>query len=155
MRIMSTLGIVSGSSGRGLCHFDTEGYAQIAELMSPLVEQDNYGLDRTHILSAPNLRRAWFTTASKDEIAMEFDQPMRWEDACKAWIELDRRAAPIASGKVAGNTITLRLTEPASGKTLGYINGAHWDGKPDKFLYGTNGIAALAFTDVAITGAEN
>lgn len=29
------------------CHFDEEGYAQIAKLMSPLVEHDNYGLDRT------------------------------------------------------------------------------------------------------------
>ena len=154
MRIMSTLGIVSESSGRGLCHFDTEGYAQIAKLMSPLVEQDNYGLDRTKILSAPNLRRAWFTTAAKDEIAIEFDQPMAWKEECKAWLELDRSAAPIAGGKVSGNTITLRLTEPASAKTIGYINGAHWDGKPDRLLYGTNGIAALAFTAVAIAAAE-
>jgi hypothetical protein len=35
MRIMSTLGVVSGSSGRGLAHFDLEGYAQIAKLIEP------------------------------------------------------------------------------------------------------------------------
>ena len=80
---MPTLGIVSGSSGRGLCHFDLEGHAQIAQLMSPLVEQDNYGLYPTRVLSAPSLKRAYFNGAGKSAIAMEFDQPMIWKDACK------------------------------------------------------------------------
>jgi len=154
MRIMSTLGIVSKSSGRGLCHFDEAGYAQIAELMQPVVEQDNYGLDRTRILTAPNLRRAFFTSSKHDEVALEFDQPMIWKDACKAWLELDRTAAPITSGKATGNTITVQLSEPVSAKSIGYINGAHWDGMPDKLLYGTNGIAALAFSAVNIESAK-
>jgi hypothetical protein len=154
MRIMSTLGIVSKSSGRGLCHFDEAGYAQIAELMQPVVEQDNYGLDRTRILTAPNLRRAYFTSSKQDEVALEFDQPMIWKDACKAWLELDRTAAPITSGKATGNTITVQLSAPVSAKSIGYINGAHWDGMPDKLLYGTNGIAALAFSAVNIETAK-
>ena len=79
---------------------------------------------------------------------------MTWKDECKAWLELDRTAAPIASGKVSGNTITVKLSTPATAKTIGYINGAHWDGKPDKLLYGTNGIAALAFSAVAIEAAK-
>ena len=154
MRIMSTLGIVSKSSGRGLCHFDLDGYALIAKQLSPLVEQDNYGLDRTNIFSAPNLKRAWFTTAAKNEIAMEFDQPMSWKDECKAWIELDRTAAPITGGKVSGNTITLQLSALATAKTIGYINGRNWDGKADKLLYGTNGIAALTFCEVPLSPAK-
>ena len=44
MRIMSTLGVVSPATGRGMCHFDLPGYAQVAKLMEPLVEQDAYGL---------------------------------------------------------------------------------------------------------------
>ncbi len=150
MRIMSTLGIVSGSSGRGLCHFDTEGYAQIAKLMSPVIEQDHYGLERKQIMTAPNLKRASFTTPAKDEISLEFDQPMIWQDECKAWIELDRTPVAITSGKVSGNTITLKLQAPSEAKTMGYINGGKWDGKPDKLLYGINGIAALTFSAVAL-----
>ena len=65
MRIMSTLGIVSGSSGRGLCHFDLDGYAQIAQLMCPLVEQDNYGVVPKQPKTAPNLKRAWFTNSAR------------------------------------------------------------------------------------------
>jgi hypothetical protein len=150
MRIMSTLGIVSQSSGRGLCHFDMEGYAQIAGLMSPLLEQDNYGRDRHKILSAPNLRRAYFTNAGRDGITMEFDQPMEWKDACKTWIEIDGLAAPVSAGTANGNTVTLRLSAPVNAKSISYLSGKSWDGLPDKLLYGTNGIAALALSAVPI-----
>jgi hypothetical protein len=150
MRIMSTLGIVSGSSGRGLAHFDLEGYAQIAKLMEPLVEQDNYGLVPAKEITAPNLKRACFTTAAKNEIALDFGQPMAWKDECKAWIYLDGVAAPISAGKVSGNVITLQLTSPSTARSISYLSGKHWDGRPDRLLYGANGIAALAFSAVAI-----
>ena len=155
LRIMSTLGIVSKSSGRGLCHFDEEGYAQIARLVSPLLEQDNYGLDRTKILSAPNLQRASFTRAGHDEITLEFDQPMVWKDECKAWIELDGKAAPIASGKVSGNSLTLQLSSPSSARLVAYLSGRTWDGKPDRLLYGSNGIAALCFSEVPLASGKS
>ncbi|MCX7418501.1 MAG: DUF2341 domain-containing protein [Planctomycetia bacterium] len=150
MRIMSTLGIVSGSSGRGLCHFDLEGYALIAHQLRPLIEQDHYGLDRSTILSAPNLRRASFTNNTRTEITLEFDQPMTWKDECKAWIELNGAAALIFSGKASGNSITLQLTAPTEAKKIAYLSGKHWDGLANKLLYGTNGIAALTFCDVLI-----
>ena len=150
MRIMSTLGIVSGSSGRGLAHFDMEGYAQLAQLMSPLVEQDNYGLIPAKEITAPNLRRAYFTIAARNEIALDFGQPMAWKDECKAWIYLDGVAAPISAGKVSGNVITLQLASPSSAGSIAYLSGKHWDGRPDKLVYGANGIAALAFSAVTI-----
>jgi hypothetical protein len=150
MRIMSTLGIVSGSSGRGLCHFDLDGYEQVAQLMSPLVEQDNYGLARTKVLSAPNLNRAYFSNAERDEITMEFDQPMAWKAECSAWIYLDGVAAPITAGKAAGDVITLGLESPSKAQSISYLSGKYWDGRPDKLLYGTNGIAALALSGVTI-----
>ena len=150
MRIMSMLGIVSGSSGRGLCYFDLEGYALIAKQIRPLVEQDHYGLDHSTILTAPNLRRASFTNDTRTGISLEFDQPMTWKDECKAWIELNGAAAPIASGKASGNSITLQLTAPTEAKKIAYLSGKHWDGRADKLLYGTNGIAALTFCDVLI-----
>jgi len=150
MRVMSTLGVVSGTSGRGLCHFDMEGYAQIAKLISPLVEQDNYGQTTVEAVTAPNLRRAWFTGAAKNGIALDFGQSMDWNDVCKTWLLLDGVAAPISSGKASGNIITLQLTAPSVARTVSYLSGKHWDGKPDKLLYGSNGIAALAFSAVTI-----
>ena len=150
LRIMSTLGIVSGSSGRGLCHFDLDGYAEIARLMSPVVEQDNYGLDATKVFTAPNLRRAYFSNPAKNEITLEFDQPMLWKPENKTWLDLDGEAATVSAGKAAGNSVTLQLSAPSTAKMIAYIAGKRWDGLPDKLLYGTNGIAALAFAGVPL-----
>lgn len=157
MRIMSTLGIVSGSSGRGLCHFDMEGYALIARQICPLLEQDNYGLSRSKVLSAPNLLRAVFTNEAKNEILLQFDQPMIWKEQCKAWIYLDGVAAPITSGKAEGSNIILQLASqgrqlasPDKPNLISYLSGKYWDGKPDKLIYGSNGIAALAIADVPV-----
>lgn len=150
MRIMSTLGVISGSSGRGLCHFDMEGYAQLARLMAPVVEQDHYGLPRTKVVTAPNLKRAALAGATGTEITLEFDQPMAWKDECKAWIELDGKPAPVSAGKATGNTITLQLSEPATAKSIAYVSGRTWDGLATKLIYGTNGIAALAFAAVPL-----
>jgi len=150
MRIMSTLGIISGSSGRGLCHFDMEGYAQIAQLMCPLVEQDNYGVVPKQPKTAPNLKRAWFTSPAKNEIALDFGQPMAWKPECKAWLSLDKLAAPVTAGSAAGNVITLKLSEPSTAKSIAYISGNTWDGRQDKLIYGSNGVAALTFAAVPI-----
>ena len=79
---------------------------------------------------------------------------MVWKDECKAWIELDRVKAPIASGKVVGNTITLQLSASADAKTIGYISGRAWDGRADKLLLGANGLAALTFCEVPIAASK-
>lgn len=150
MRIMSTLGVVSPATGRGLCHFDLQGYAQVAKLMEPLVEQDAYGLAPAQAMGAPDLHRAEFTNSVHDEIALDFGHPMVWKDAVKVSFYLDDARAPIASGRVSGNIVYLKLTAPTAAKTIGYIKGRDWDGTPKNLLYGVNGVAALTCCDVPI-----
>jgi hypothetical protein len=150
LRVMSTIGIATPETGRGLCHFDLEGYEQMGDLMSPLVEVDNYGLKPAKEVTAPNLNRAWFTSAAMDEIALDFGQPMMWKDEMKKEIYLDGVKAQISAGSVAGNVITLKLGAPTAAKTIGYISGRDWDGKPTNLIYGANRIAALTFCDVPI-----
>ena len=150
LRVMSTVGIATPETGRGLCHFDLEGYEQMGDLMSPLVEVDNYGLKPAKEVTAPNLNRAWFTSAAKDEIALDFGQPMMWQDLMRNEIYLDGVKAQISAGSVAGNVITLKLGAPTAAKTIGYISGRDWDGKPTNLIYGANRIAALTFCDVPI-----
>ncbi len=152
MRIMSTLGIVSGSSSSGLCHFDLEGYAQIATLMSPLVEQDLYGMNPSVEMAAPNLKRAWFTSEKHDEIVLDFAQPMNWKDGCDAWFTCNEVQAPIRAGKALDHMITLQLSAPTTATSISYLSGGNWDGRPDRLVYGTNGVAALAFSRVTIDG---
>ena len=150
LRVMSTVGIASPATGRGLCHFDLDGYEQMADLMSPLVELDNYGLKPAKEVTAPNLNRAWFTSAAKDEIGLDFGQPMMWKDEMKKEIYLDGVKSAVSAGSVAGNVITLKLGAPTTAKSIGYISGRDWDGKPTNLIYGANGIAALTFCDVPI-----
>ena len=133
-----------------MCHFDLEGYEQMANLLSPLVEMDNYGLKPAKDITAPNLTRAWFTSAAKNEIALDFGQPMMWKDEMKKEIYLDGAKAAVSAGSAAGNLITLKLGTPSTATTIGYISGRDWDGKPTNLIYGANRIAALTFCDVPI-----
>jgi len=154
LRVMSTVGIAGPHAGRGSCHFDLEGYARFAMFMSPLVELDNYALVPLQAVTAPNLKRAWFTSAAKDEIALDFGQPMTWKDEMKKDICLDEVRAPISSGTVAGNIIMLKFTQPSTAKTIGYLSGRDWDGKPASLIFGANGIAALTFCEVPLAPAK-
>jgi len=153
LRNMTTVGAASEHAGRGSCHFDLEGYAMFARFMSPLVEQDIYGLVPKQAVTAPNLKRAWFTSAARDEIALDFGQPMTWKDPMKRSIYLDEAVAPVGSGSVSGNIITLKLTAPSSAKTITYLTGRDWDGKPEHLIFGANGIAAFTFCDVGIASS--
>ncbi len=150
LRVMSTIGIASPETGRGMCHFDLEGYEQMADLMSPLVQLDNYGLKPTKDVTSPNLTQAWFTSATKNEIALDFGQPMMWKDEMKKEIYLDGVKATVSAGSASGNLITLKLGAPSAANSISYISGRDWDGKPTNLIYGANHIAAFTFCNVPI-----
>ncbi|MEI6675705.1 MAG: DUF2341 domain-containing protein [Verrucomicrobiota bacterium] len=144
MSVMSTLGI----KPEGGCHYPAAGYAEMARLMIPLVERDNYGRVFAQSVTSADLRRASYTSASKDEIALEFDQPVAWIDALASHFYLDGEVGKIVSGATSGNVLTLKLTAPATAKTLTYLTDKRWDSKT--LLYGKNGIAALTFCEVPV-----
>ncbi|MCX6875991.1 MAG: hypothetical protein NTW21_19610 [Verrucomicrobia bacterium] len=123
---------------------------QIGHLITPLVEQDNYGLVPQQAITAPNLRHAWFISADKREIALDFGQAMEWKDECKAMIYLDGIAAPITSGKADGNTNTLQLAAPCAAKAISYLSGKDWNGQSGSLIRGANGIAALTWANVPL-----
>jgi hypothetical protein len=70
MSVMSTLGI----KPVGPCHFPPTGYAELAKLIGALVERDHYGKVVDKSITAPDVKRAYYTSGRKDEIALEFDQ---------------------------------------------------------------------------------
>lgn len=150
LRVMSTVGVSSEHTGRGACHFDLDGYAQMGRLMAPLVERDAYGLAPAQMATAPNLRRARFTTPARDEIALDFGQPVAWNPDSMRNFFLDDRPAAIHSATVDGDTLTLALGAPTQASTITYLRGRDWDGRPTNLLRGANGIAALTFADVPL-----
>ncbi|MEI6676313.1 MAG: DUF2341 domain-containing protein [Verrucomicrobiota bacterium] len=148
LSVMPTLDIPSGAS----CHFKTADYEKMGLAMVPLLERDNYGKVFTQPVTSADLRWASYTSASKDEIALEFDQPVAWIDALASHFYLDGESGKIASGATSGNVLTLKLTAPATAKTITYLTDKKWD--PKTLLYGKNGIAALTFCEVPIKGAS-
>jgi hypothetical protein len=144
MSVMSTLGI----KPPGPAHYPAAGYAEMARLMIPLVERDNYGKVFAKPITAPDLKKAYYTSDKKNEIALEFDQPMVWTDALASQFYLDGKAGKVASGAVSGNVVRLKLAADATATTITYLVDKRWDIK--NLLYGENGIAALTFCEVPI-----
>ena len=149
MSIMSTLGV----KPEGTCHFPPEGYAELAHLMAPVVERDNYNKVFSRSVTPANLKKVYFTNSTKDEICLMFDQGVKWSDALTSQFYLDGESGIIASGSVSGKEIRLKLTQPSVAKTITYLDSKSWS--QEKLLYGENGIAALTFCNVPILDQKN
>ena len=52
-------------------------------------------------ITAPDLRRACYTSAKNDKIRLEFDQPVAWIDPLAGQFFLDGQAGKVVSGTVA------------------------------------------------------
>lgn len=143
LSVMSTLGV----KPPGGCHFPAAGYAEFARLLHPMMQHQLY---YRHVASfnAPNLKRAFFTSAQRDELTLEFDSHIVWSDALVSQFHLDGGTKQVVAGSANGNQITLKLKGPTQSKTVTYLDSANWS--PDNLLYGQNGLAALTFCEVPI-----
>jgi hypothetical protein len=148
LSVVPTLDIPSGAS----CHFKTDDYEKMGLAMAPLLERDIHGKVFPQPISSADLKKAFYTSAKNDEITLEFDQPVAWFDALSSQFYLDSEAGKVASGRVTGNVLKLKLTAPATAKTITYLTDRKWDSKT--LLYGKNGLAALTFCEVPLETTE-
>jgi hypothetical protein len=144
MDVMSTLGI----KPPGPCHYPLKGWSQFATLLQPLIERDFYGQAPSGSITAPNLKRACYTSAGRDAIALEFDQPIVWKDSLVGEFRLDGVKGKVASGVVSGDVLVLKLKEPVRASNITYLDEMAWS--QERLLVGKNGIAALTFCEVPI-----
>jgi hypothetical protein len=144
LSVMSTLGI----DPPGGCHFPAGGYAEFARLICPLVERDHYGKAPTTSITPPNLKRAYFTGEKKDELVLEFDQPVKWDNTLAGQFYLDGEKGQVAAGAATGNTVTLKLSGASKAQKLTYLDSKAWS--QTTLLRGENGLAALTFCEVPI-----
>ncbi len=148
LSVMSTLGI----KPPGGCHFPAAGYSEFARLIGPLVERDNYGKDFDGPITPPDLVRAGFSNDARDEVILEFDQPVACDDSLAGEFTLDGRRGLVASCSAVGHRVSLKLVAPTDVKRVTYLDGASWS--QDRLLWGKNGIAALTFCEVPILPAR-
>jgi hypothetical protein len=148
MDVMSTLGIKPG----GGCHYPLGGWSEFARLLQPLIERDFYGQVPTASITAPDLKRAYYSSPAKDAIALEFDQPVVWNDSLVTEFYLDGAKGLVVSGRASGNVVTLKLKEAPAAQKITYLKEMSWN--PDNLLRGENGIAALTFCDVPVANGK-
>ena len=148
LSVMSTLGITPP----GGCHFPAAGYAEFARFLHPMMQ---YHLYHRYVdsFNPPNLKRAFFTSAQRDELILEFDYHVNWADSVVSQFHLDGEAKQVVAGAANANRITLRLKGRTKSKTVTYLDSANWN--PDNLLYGENGLAALTFCEVPIEPSES
>ncbi|MCX7048472.1 MAG: DUF2341 domain-containing protein [Candidatus Sumerlaeota bacterium] len=144
LSIMSTLGIKPA----GTCHYPAAGYAEMARLICPLVERDNYGKVFDKPVTPANLKSAFYTSDKKDEIALEFDQPMAWNNSLASQFYLDGAKGGVAEGAALEKLIILKLKPSSTAQKITYLDSASWS--IDNLLCGENGIAALTFCNVPL-----
>lgn len=145
MDILSTLGV----EPPGGCHYPLDGWAKFASLVMPLIERDLDGLAVPGSVSSPNLKRAYFKSKARDEIALEFDQPVIWNDSLINEFYLDAAEENVASGSVSRNVLTLKLKKATAAQKITYLKETSWS--QTRLLRGENGLAALTFCDVPIS----
>lgn len=148
LSIMSTLGI----EPPGGCHYPAAGYVEFARLICPLLERDHYGLSFPAPITPPDLKRAYYAGDAHDEIVMEFDQPVKWDNALVGQFYLDGTAGQITSGSASGPMVTLKLTASSTAERLTYLDSKDWS--QETLLRGDNGIAALTFCEVPISHSK-
>jgi hypothetical protein len=118
-----------------------------------LVSRDFHGIVPSGAVTAPNLKRAYFTSAARTAIALEFDQAMSWSSFSMPNYYVDKVGGKISSGSATGNIVTLQLSSAAAATaTLDYLEDSIWNlgESVSSLLYGANGIPALTFADVPI-----
>jgi hypothetical protein len=149
MSLLSTHGI----KPPGGCHFPLVGWSELARMIHPMIERDFYGKQFSESITPPALCSVRYTTKAQNEIAIEFDQPIVWEDALIRDFYLDNEAEEVISGSVKENVLLLKLNESGKATRLTYLKERDWN--QDRLLLGTNGLAALTFCDVTIGRSDD
>jgi hypothetical protein len=122
-------------------------------MIHPMIERDFYGKQFSESITPPALCSVRYTTKAQNEIAIEFDQPIVWEDALIRDFYLDNEAEEVISGSVKENVLLLKLNESGKATRLTYLKERDWN--QDRLLLGTNGLAALTFCDVTIGRSDD
>ena len=99
-------------------------------------------------ITPPNVVRAWFVGETRDMIALEFDQPVLWDDSLIGEFYLGDSGARVAAGSAAGTLLTLELERPTTAASISYLNEMSWS--QERLLRGKNGMAALTFCNLPI-----
>ncbi|WP_456441092.1 sialate O-acetylesterase [Caldithrix abyssi] len=163
VHVMATCGLV----GHDGCHYNDDGYLQMAEWIFRLVERDFYGATDTLNIEAPDIKEVYYQDADHRSIAIEYDQPVIWPDdtlnqSMKNYFYLDDEFGYVKQGYTINNgyTVVLDLTTSMNAALLTYLPNATYNRLPTMAYEGPwirneRGVGALSFYHVPINAGPS
>ncbi len=161
VEMMSTVGL----DGHDGCHYNDDGYLQMAEWVYGLVKRDFYDDTDTLYVAPPDVLDVYFTDANQNQVAVQFDQPVVWPAdtlgaAMEEYFYLDGNSSNIDTGYTDNNDasiVYLDLLSNSNAAKLTYLPNHSYNGKPLQVYQGPwirneRGIGALSFYEVTVRG---
>jgi tetratricopeptide (TPR) repeat protein len=171
----SRLGTVEVIAASGLpahdgCHYGNDGYITLGKQLFNLINRDFYKATDTLGISSPNLTKAVWTNAKRDEIALTFasnDALVCGSDtsvagkvrtlANEAFL-LDGKPAKAVSVRSEKNVVLVKLSSASGAKTISYIPEKCYVASGDvpcvvyegPWITTSRGVGALTFANVTI-----
>jgi Carbohydrate esterase, sialic acid-specific acetylesterase/Secretion system C-terminal sorting domain len=152
-----------GTAGFDGLHYTPEGYKQNAQEIALLIGRDFYKSSDLDQITAPNVKRVYYSNKDNSEITVQFDQGQElvWTDQVRALVMrnqflLDGVSGLISEGKVANsNQVVLKLITPVPTKTLSYLPREINAKSPDfpytgPYVKNKRGMRAFAFEGIKV-----
>ncbi|MFD1143502.1 sialate O-acetylesterase [Larkinella insperata] len=149
-------------------HYGAEGHYQFALELYRLIARDGYGSPDVDGIASPAIRKAYYRTAEKKEVVLEFEPGARmvWKQDTvvkgkktdlRDLIYFDYAGSPqarlIESGSAERNRIILQLAKPLAAQTITYLPNSYPGSLNGPFLKNRRGMRAFTFHNVAISEA--
>ncbi|MBL8025516.1 MAG: hypothetical protein JNL74_03850 [Fibrobacteres bacterium] len=166
IHVMSTNGLTGHSYQNDFCHYEGTGYRQMASWIRALLERDFYGSADTLAIEPPDVVSAYHTSLLRNQIAVEFTQPVNWNGALttrnwfhsiKSAFQVDSSSANVksVSWDSVNSRILVNLTKSLSATRISYLPELYY---PDTnityegpWLVNSRGVGALAFLQFPVT----
>ncbi len=158
VEVMSTVGLV----GHDGCHYNDDGYLEMAQWLFRLIARDFYGSTDTANIDAPDIRAVYYQDGGHTSIAIDYDLPVTWPDdtlsaSMENYFYLDDSYGNVQRGYTIndGYTVILELKNASNANLLTYLPNSTYNRLPTKayegpWIRGMRGVGALSFYHVPI-----
>ena len=156
---------VTGISGHDGCHYSHEGYVEMGNQFYHVLARDFYGAKDTANVASPSLIRAYYSSASNDEITLLFQPGQRliWQGGetiagelrfLRDAFYLDETSGLVDFGHAGSNRVVLQLKEPSEAEHITYVPSSFYEGTSTIYegpwIINERGVGAFTFHGVKI-----
>jgi len=156
-----------GLDGHDGCHYNDDGYLQMASWVFRLMARDFYHEADSLNVGAPDVVNVYFSDTQNKQITVEFNEPVIWpadtlSASMKNYFYLDGTSGLINNGHTdnGGYSVILDLNNTSNASLLTYLPNYAYNHTPTRIYEGpwirnTRGVGALSFYEYPIGGGPS